>query len=293
MSFSAGQEKLFSTAFRTTFGRVILYIAILSFLTHLTLCFIHPFVPAIKDAHLLASPINAIYTPFSFLLVYEAYLLLYYLPKSTSVYIGKQYEIISLILIRGIFKDITYLDLGMNSLDPQKTKLWFDLITVLLVFGLIYLFNRMSRRTSSMQVISPDIAQFIAAKKRLAVILLFTSILLAGYSLIHWILHITSYSDIQTALDINSIFFDHFFTLLIISDVIILLVSLFHTDDYALIIRNSGFVISTILLKLSFAATGLMEQILILAGVLFGVSIYALANLYSNLKNSPGTDPKG
>lgn len=292
MSIAVSQEKLFSTRFRTGFGRVILYIAILSFLTHLTLCFIHPFVPAISDAHLLANPINAIYTPFSFLLVYEAYLLLYYLPKSTSVYIGKQYEIISLILIRGIFKDITYLDLGMNTLDPQKTKLWFDLITVLLVFGLIYLFNRMSRKTSSMQVISPDIAQFIAAKKRLAVILLYTSILLAGYSLIHWILHITSYNDIQTALDINSIFFDHFFTLLIISDVIILLVSLFHTDDYALIIRNSGFVISTILLKLSFAATGLMEQILILAGVLFGVSIYALANLYTNLKSSPGSDLK-
>jgi len=241
---------------------------------------------------LLASPINAIYTPFSFLLVYEAYLLLYYLPKSTSVYIGKQYEIISLILIRGIFKDITYLDLGMNSQDPSKAKLWFDLITVLLVFGLIYLFNRMSRKTP-IQVISADIAQFISAKKRLSVILLYTSILLAGYSLINWILHVTSYSDIQTALDINSIFFDHFFTLLIISDVIILLVSLFHTDDYALIIRNSGFVISTILLKLSFAATGLMEQILILAGVLFGVSIYALANLYSNLKETPGPDPKG
>ncbi len=292
MSTYSTQDKFFSPALRTRFGRVTLYIAILSFLTHLILCFIHPFIPALRDAKLLASPINAIYTPFSFLLVYEAYLLLYYLPKSTSEYIGKQYEIISLILIRGIFKDITYLDLGMNSQDPAKAKLWFDLITVLLVFGLIYLFNRMSRKTP-IQVISADIAQFISAKKRLSVILLYTSILLAGYSLVNWILHVTSYSDIQTALDINSIFFDHFFTLLIISDVIILLVSLFHTDDYALIIRNSGFVISTILLKLSFAATGLMEQILILAGVLFGVSIYALANLYSNLKETPGPDQKG
>ena len=64
------------------------------------------------EARLLADPISAIYTPFSILLVYEAYLLIYYLRRSTTLYIAKQYEVIALILIRGLFKDMAVLDLG-------------------------------------------------------------------------------------------------------------------------------------------------------------------------------------
>ena len=47
---------------------------------------------------LLQNPISAIYTPFSFILVYEAFLLIYYLPRSFTTSVGKQYEIMSLIL---------------------------------------------------------------------------------------------------------------------------------------------------------------------------------------------------
>jgi hypothetical protein len=36
------------------------------------------------------------YTPFSVLLFDEVYLLVYYLRRSTTIYIGKQYEIIAL-----------------------------------------------------------------------------------------------------------------------------------------------------------------------------------------------------
>ena len=39
---------------------------------------------------LTISPISAIYTPFSIILIYEVYLLVYYLPKSITNYIGKQ-----------------------------------------------------------------------------------------------------------------------------------------------------------------------------------------------------------
>ena len=53
----------------------------------------------------------AIYTPFSFILIYEIYLLIYYLPRSITTYISKQYEIITLIVIRRIFKDISNISL--------------------------------------------------------------------------------------------------------------------------------------------------------------------------------------
>ncbi|MFN5422577.1 MAG: hypothetical protein ACK5AO_04865 [bacterium] len=246
----------------------------------------------IDPKRLLASPINAIYTPFSFLLVYEAYLLLYYLPQSTTIYIGKQYEIITLILIRGIFKDITHLDLANTSIDGHfYNELWFDLATVFVVFGLIFIFYKINRYFSPQSIVQePQTAQaskmqrFIAAKKYLSVVLLFISLFLAAYSFVDWIMDTSATHDLQSAIDINSIFFDHFFSLLIISDVIILLISLLYTDDYPLIIRNSSFVISTILLKLSFSATGIMEQVFIIVGVAFGVAMYALSNLFTRLK---------
>ena len=95
---------------------VIVYIAIVSFLLHLTLIgLVNTNVITITDhSKLLSNPISAIYTPFSFILIYEVYLLLYYLPKSTSIYIGKQYEIISLIVIRRIFKDLSNLEFSTN-----------------------------------------------------------------------------------------------------------------------------------------------------------------------------------
>jgi hypothetical protein len=48
--------------------------------------------------------------------------------------------------------------------------------------------------------------------------------------------------------------------------------------------RNSSFVISTILLKLSFSAEGLFAQLLILSGVSFGVGMYYLSQKFQKLK---------
>lgn len=283
-------EKLFTAKFRSRFGKFILYVAIISFLIHLLYYFYSTYFFSLHPDRLLESPINAIYTPFSFLLVYEAYLLLYYLPQSTSIYIGKQYEIITLILIRGIFKDITHLNLNQQTgLISFQNKLWYDLATVLLVFLLTFLFYKISNRpqkvysSSDTKLPPADIERFILAKKFLSAILLIISIIIGFYALLNWAADTSAYHDLQSALDINSIFFDQFYTLLIISDVIILLLSLFYTDDYPKIIRNSSFVISTILLKLSFSADGILEQLLIISGVGFGVAMYALSNLFNRI----------
>lgn len=281
-------ENFFSQQFRNKLGRITLYIAIISFLVHLAIYFVSYYVLNFQTGKLLLSPINAIYTPFSFLLVYEAYLLLFYLPQSTTIYIGKQYEIITLILIRGIFKDITHLNLSnINNNITSYSELWYDLVTVIILFVSIFLFYKISNRFNSsyLQDIKDrtqpfEIQQFILAKKYLSIVLLIISLVLSIYAFTHWGLQLFSSNYIDPGLDINSIFFDHFFSLLIIGDVLLLLFSLFYTDDYPLIIRNSSFVISTILLKLSFSSTGIMERIFIIVGVIFGVVMYAISTLY-------------
>ena len=90
--------------------------------------------------------------------------------------------------------------------------------------------------------------------------------------------------DVASAVDINYIFFDDFFTVLILVDVLLVLFSFSHTDKFNKVIRNSGFVISTILVKLSFSVTGLQNVALILTAVGFGVLILWIHNLFEQNK---------
>ena len=101
-------QKLLSDKTRTTTEKIILNIALFSFFIHLLIIYLLKFdvIQFNSDTELLNNPISAIYTPFSFILIYEVYLLIYYLPKSFTTYITKQYEIITLIIIEEVLKTI-------------------------------------------------------------------------------------------------------------------------------------------------------------------------------------------
>jgi len=83
-----------------------------------------------------------------------------------------------------------------------------------------------------------------------------------------------------TVIDVNKVFFEDFFGILVMVDVFLLLLSLVHTDSFSKVVRNSGFVISTILIKISFGAEGLVSVALILAAVSFGVAILWAHNIF-------------
>ena len=83
-------------------------------------------------------------------------------------------------------------------------------------------------------------------------VLIFTSI----YSIAFWISSLFSISIVGAELpDINAVFYNEFFTILILADVFILLLSFQYTERYSQLIRNTGFVICTILIRLSFATS--------------------------------------
>jgi hypothetical protein len=100
--------------------------------------------------------------------------------------------------------------------------------------------------------------------------------------LINWgVITANDYSNgILEFSNINNVFFDEFFNILIIIDVLLLLASFFYSDKFYKIIRNSGFVISTILIKISFSSVGLAGNVLIISSVLFGYLILIIHNLY-------------
>ena len=282
-------QNLLSEKTKKRSERVILLIAIASFLIHLLIIYLVDFgiISLDNPSDLLKNPTAAIYTPFSFILVYEVYLLIHYLPKSITTYISKQYEIITLIIIRRLFKDLSNLSLSSDwfkiKYDLQFT---YDLVASVLLFFLILQFYKQSKkryRTDENEDSQIEgTVRFIKIKKIIAASLVPILFFVAIYSFINWLIssvELNSDSEVSFK-NINNIFFEQFFTILIIADVVLLLFSFFHTVDFHKVIRNSGFIISTILIRLSFSVSGLLNTALILTAIIFGLLILIIHNQF-------------
>ncbi|MCR9288747.1 MAG: hypothetical protein NXI23_15330 [Bacteroidetes bacterium] len=283
-------NKLLSLKVKEQGERIILSIAIISYLIHLILIVLANFEVIQIESKLLKNPIAAIYTPFSFILVYEVYLLIFFLPKSISFYIGKQYEIITLIVIRRIFKDIANLELTSNWFKSKSDlQFTYDVLTSLILFFLIYFFyqnikKRDDSNSDTQQKRVKNKQTFINLKKTIAILLVPILLAVAMYTFVIWVNSSinSNGNEVISFKNINNIFFDEFFTILIIVDVLLLLASFYYSDKFHKIIRNSGFVISTILIKISFSTEGLVNNTLIIGALLFGFLILLIHNKFEN-----------
>ncbi len=267
--------------------RFILIIAIASFIVHLAIIMLVDFnlIQLPVESDLLSNPIAAIYTPFSFILIYEVYLLIYYLPKSFTTYISKQYEIITLIIIRRLFKDLANLELSSNWFEiKDDLQFTYDLLASVVLFFLLLLFlqqSNLQRKLTPPNTNMVNIDRFINFKKWIAAILVPTMLGLAVLNFGKWAIELNSSVAGSISLkNSNNIFFDEFFTILIIVDVLLLLLSFFHTDLFHKVIRNSGFIISTILIRISFSTDGLINTLLIVSAITFGLMILTIHNQY-------------
>ena len=272
-------SKVFSEKNLKNFEKIILISATLGFIIHLILILLNNSeyidLSFFRDS-LFVNPISAIYTPFSFILIYEAYLLIYFLPRSFTTSIAKQFEIMSLILIRKIFKDIPNVNLDDNWIKNENNlQLMYDLSGVLIVFFLIYLFKKLKDELPKLPV-HQNLERFISYKKIISLLLLPTLTLLCIYSFIDW--YDYTFLGIGESSNIDFLFFVDFFTILILVDVFILLISFQYTERYSQLIRNTGFIISTILLRLSFSADGLTSLLLLVSGIVFGLIILLIYN---------------
>jgi hypothetical protein len=278
-------ETLLSERTRVKVEKTILNIALLSFFIHLVVIYLQKFniISIAENSELLKNPISAIYTPFSFILIYEVYLLIYYLPKSFTTYITKQYEIITLIIIRKLFKDLSSLELTSNWFEiKDDLKFTYDIVASLLLFYLIFQFQKYGKQKFEEKTETTFfIKSFVKKKKIIAVFLLPLFFVMASYTLINWLMGTPiSPSQLPILESINNLFFDQFFTVLILVDVVLLLISFFYTVDFHKIMRNSGFIISTILIRMSFGVSGLVNILLIVVAVLFGLMIIIIHNKY-------------
>jgi hypothetical protein len=274
----------FGNKTETRFEQVVIGLSIFGFLVHLGLI-------AANHAHWIdfgeqaeeffRSPISALYTPFSFILIFEVYLLVAQLPRSFTSSVQKQYEIIALILIRRIFKDISHLNLNGDWLQSKENyTLALDLGIFLLLFFLIFLFRKLRNKAVKKQQ-SQDYSGFINVKRWVSIGLIPLLVGLVIFEFGGWLIELSQFNTglITELTDVNQIFYHDFFMLLICVDVLILLLSLNYIQNYNQLIRNSGYIVSTVLIRLSFTVDGVYNSLLILLGVVFGVALLFIYNL--------------
>jgi len=198
------------------------------------------------------------------------------------IYLSK-FGIVNLSLESKLFKDLSALELSSDWFEIKgDLQFTYDILASVILFHLIFQFQKQGMQKSTQQKDNKlKIERFIRRKKITAVVLVPIFFTMALVTLFNWTSDISFTSNKLPSFEtVNNLFFDEFFTVLILVDVVLLLISFFYTDKFHKIIRNSGFVVSTILIRMSFGVSGLISTILIVVAILFGLAIIIIHNKY-------------
>jgi hypothetical protein len=276
--FALAYDRLFTERRKALLEHGIVYLSAIGFILHLALIFLARTLPHPPQwlAGLGDNYLSALYTPFSFILFYEVLLLIFAVPESTTRSIGKQYEIVSLIFLRGVFKHIAEIGdvSSFRQLSPETMEIVADMLGGLFMFGLVTLFRHFSRRKSNFDLsleTSGALRRFIAEKKAIALML---CVLFIGLS--------------TTSLDLKTIFYTNLFTVMIFTDVLILILSMLVSDRYELVFRNAAFVVSTILIRASLTAASPYNVAMAIGAMIFGILTLQVYNYHSRIRAAEG-----
>ena len=223
-----------------------------------------------EAAELVSSPLSSLYTPFSILLVYEVYQLIRTIPDSFSSSVGKQYEIATLLVVRDILKRLSEVESSEGwEISSDLSFLLVECAAFLALFYTSLTYFRISDKSTKSADMSGDIAVFVEAKRLVANFMLVVFLLTAAYSFFTWI---SSVQDGGGSVS-RVIFFLDFFTFLILADILILLVSYWFYTDFGNLARNTGFVLSTVIIRVAISSEGVSAMVLFTLSGLLGIAI--------------------
>ena len=229
-------------------------------------------MPAPFDARLPVNHFYAVDVAFTLFLVVEVVGLVFGLATSVAEALGKQFEIFSLILLRQSFKELIHFSEPIQwTLDSDEAReavqlVMVDAIGALLIFAVIGYYYRMQehRRITDTE---EEQKRFVATKKGLSVTLLVTLSGLGLYTVVDFVVFGEAIA-----------FFDTFYTVLIFSDVLVVLISLRYSATYHVVFRNSGFAAATVMIRLALAGPRYVDAGIGLVAALFAVGLTAAYN---------------
>ncbi|MEK6255730.1 MAG: hypothetical protein N2C13_00250 [Chloroflexota bacterium] len=223
-------------------------------------------------------PLNhlaAIDLAFNLMLILEVVSLVLYLARSVADAVGKQFEILSLILLRDTFQEFSRIG-GAISWD-KLTEFIYSIvataIAALLIFVILGYFYSVQKHRKITQD-EADASSFIAAKKVIALTLLISFIVIVINDVIGFFAHQATATT-----------FESLYTLLIFSDVLIVLISIRYGSNYHVSFRNSGFAVATIFIRLALIAPLIEGAILGVGTALFALGITLAYNSFAAVMN--------
>jgi hypothetical protein len=229
------------------------------------------FIIELKRRHLLPELVShmvpgnhfyAIGGAFTAILILEVISLIFTLPCSFSRSVGKQFEILSLILMRNAFKELSYFEEPVSYLGNEQGILHilsdgFGAVAIFTLLGIYYILQNKAQDERDQ---ADDIFSFVAAKKGIALMLL-ASFIVMGLRALY-----------LTAIGVeHTDFFHDFYTVLIITDILVVLIAqCFHPSFYS-VFRNSGFALSTMIIRLALVAPVYFNVLLGLAAIVLAI----------------------
>ncbi|MEI6758036.1 MAG: hypothetical protein FDX18_05715 [Chlorobium sp.] len=222
-------------------------------------------------AILPSSHYYAINVAFSMLLCLEVLGLVLSLANSVADSVGKQFEILSLILLRQSFEEFVNFREPLMLEDASNPVLHIlsNAGGALVIFLLIGFYYRLLSHRAITQG-SAAAAEFIAAKKVVSLLLLF---IFSGIGII-------DASYFLTASNPTFDFFAIFYTVLVFSDVLLVLISLRYSTNYQIVFRNSGFAVATVVVRLALTAPPYFNVLLGVGAMVFAIGITVAYNRF-------------
>lgn len=210
---------------------------------------------------------------FTVVLILEVISLIFTLPCSFSRSVGKQFEILALILMRNAFKELAEFPepIVFTGNEEAILRILSDGFGALLIFALlgVYYYVQSQQKSGDDGVYKNDIFMFVSAKKGIALILL-------GFFIV---MGVNSAFLTFTGQEHTDFLYD-FYTVLILADILVVLISQCYHPSFFWIFRNSGYALSTLLIRLALAAPPYYN-------VLMGVAAAAFAILLTMICGRP------
>jgi hypothetical protein len=290
--FDFAHDLIFSEANRTAMRQLAIRMSIAGFAIHLLLIFLARTLahPPLLIAEAGRNYLTAISTPFNFILFYEVLVLIAALPTSTTRSIASQFEIVSLIFIRDVFRDIGKagdLVIG-HKLTMESLPLFMDMWAGFLMFFLVTVFQHVAQVRTGTSVTSMPTRgtlRFIAQKRAVAAGLATLLMGMAVYNLGLFALAVgrtllTGQGTIDTS---TTTFYNDVFTVMIFTDVLILILSLVVSGKYEMVFRNAAFIVSIILIRFALTEGYPYGAPLAIIAMLFGILTLLVYNYHQRI----------
>ena len=256
----------------------VLVFSVLAFMTHLLIYFLYQIEVITINGEaktLVNSPLSSLYTPFSILLTYETYQLIRTLPSSFSNSVGKQYEVVTLLVVRDVFKRLADFSTDDEwAIDWELGLILLECMAFLILFFTALSYRRSSDVSEISRVDDSELDSFVHSKRIISLMLFVAFLAMAAYSFGTWTISVL---DGKGGVD-REIFFSDFFTILILADILILLLSYRFTVDFANLARNTGFILSTVILRVAIGAPGVSAVVLFTLSGILGLAILRISS---------------